>query len=88
VTIKKMPGKASPWLDLLLTVWVVVVGLTYFGGYFAAQLGPLGPPLAAVAQYGFIVYTAMVFVSVLVLALRYLHRHDRDPQDVRTKKKK
>jgi uncharacterized membrane protein YqaE (UPF0057 family) len=73
-----MPEKAPTWLDILLTVWVFVVGIAYFGGYFAAQLGSLGPPLAAFAQYGFIAYTVMVFVSVLVLALRYLHRNDAD----------
>jgi hypothetical protein len=53
--------------DALLTVWIVTVGVIYFGGYFLPALGSLTGAGAAF-------YAAMLLVSAIVVARRFLHR--------------
>ena len=78
-----MPEKPPFWADLLLTLWVLVVGVIYFGGYFVPAIGALTLNASAF-------YALMVLVSVLVLALRFLHRSTQNTEDEakRTKKRK
>ncbi len=63
-----MTGKPPLWADALLTLWVVVVAVFYFGGYFLpAQIG-------VYTQIGAAFYALMLLVSVGTLAWNYLHR--------------
>lgn len=80
---EKPPLKPPLWADILLTVWVLVVGVIYFGGYFVPAIGALTPNASAF-------YALMVLVSVLVLALRYLRRSEPGSEDgdKRTKNRK
>ncbi len=66
-----MIGKPPLWADLLLTFWVIVVAVFYFGGYFLpAQIG-------VYTQIGAGVYALMLLVSVGMLAWNYLHRPEK-----------
>lgn len=67
-----MSDKPPAWTEVLLTLWVVVVGVFYFGGYFVPAIGRL-------TWLGSLFYAGMVLLSALVLALRYLHR-SRHPE--------
>ncbi len=79
---KQSSGKPPLWADLLLTLWVLVVGVVYLGGYFVPAIGALTPNASAF-------YALMVFVSVLTLALRYLRRSGAEAEeDERTKHRK
>jgi hypothetical protein len=64
--------KPPLWADLLLTLWVIVVGLLYCGGYFFPAVGSWTPS-------GGMFFALMVVVSVLVLALRYLRTSTPQP---------
>lgn len=57
--------KPPRWADLLLTVWVIMVGVFYFGGFFF-------PAIGGRTAVGAAFYAVMIFVSVLTLALRFL----------------
>ena len=75
-----MTEKPPLWADLLLTLWVVVVAVFYFGGYFLpAQIG-------VYTQLGAAFYALMLLVSAGMLAWNYLHRTDTKSDD--TKKDK
>lgn len=65
-----MSEKPPIWADGLLTVWVIVVGVTYFGGYFLPALGALTASLAAV-------YGLLLLASAATLALRFLRRDSK-----------
>ena len=59
-------------LDAVLALWCVYVGVVFYGGY----LDPAGIGLQAGS--GIAVYAALVIVSAVVLAIRYL-RKTQDP---------
>ena len=65
------------WADLLLTLWVLVVAVFYFGGYFLpAQIG-------VYTQAGAGFYALMLLVSAGTLAWSYLHRADTTNDDTK-----
>ena len=53
------------WADALLTLWVIVVGVFYFGGFFF-------PAIGSRTAVGEAFYAGMILVSALTLALRFL----------------
>ncbi len=55
------------WADALLTVWVVLVGVLYFGGYFV-------PAIGAFTGDGAAFYAVLVLGAALLIARRYLRR--------------
>jgi len=59
-------------LDVVLALWCVYVGVVFYGGY----LNPAA--LGFQAGSGIAVYAALVIVSAVVLAIRYL-RQTQDP---------
>ena len=67
-----MTEKPPLWADLLLTVWVLVVAVFYFGGYFLPALIGVYTPL------GGAFYALMLLVAAGTLAWRYLHRADTE----------
>lgn len=70
-----MTEKPPVWADLLLTLWVVVVALFYFGGYF------LPSEIGAYTDRGAKVYALMALVSGGILAARFLGRKDEKRKD-------
>ncbi|MDQ2800960.1 MAG: hypothetical protein M3Y13_15110 [Armatimonadota bacterium] len=63
-----MTEKPALWADLLLTLWVVVVAVVYFGGFLLpAQIGVYTP-------FGAVFYALMLLISISTLAWNYLHR--------------
>lgn len=60
-----MPTKPPLWADILLTLWVIVVGVFYVGGFFF-------PAIGGRTAVGAAFYAVMIFVSALTLALRFL----------------
>ena len=63
-----MKGKPPLWADLLLIVWVLVVAVFYFGGYFLpAQIGVYTPSGSAI-------YAVVLLIAAGTLAWKYLHR--------------
>ena len=73
-----MTEKPPLWADLLLTFWVIVVAVFYFGGYFLpAQIG-IYTPLGAVF------YALMLLVAAGTLAWNYLHRADAKSKNTRS----
>ncbi len=75
-----MNDKPAAWADALLTLWVVVVGVVYFGGLFVPALGALTGNFAAF-------YALMVLVGALTLAQKFLHpNHEDSPQTNRRPK--
>ena len=82
-----MTEKPPLWADLLLTVWVVVVAVFFFGVYLVPAIGLYTDSVGAAF------YTLMVLVAAATLALRYLHRNDApgptpEKKDTRPKKRK
>ncbi len=72
--------KPPLWADALLTLWVLVVAVFYFGGYFLpAQIG-------VYTQLGAVFYALMLLVSAGVLAWNYLHRTDAKRGNVKSDK--
>jgi len=66
-----MTEKPPLWADSLLTLWVLVVAVFYFGGYFLpAQIG-------IYTQAGAAFYALMLLVSAGTLAWNYLHRAEK-----------
>ena len=65
-----MTGKPPLWADLLLTVWVLVVAVFFFGVYFVPTVGLWTDSVGAA------LYTIMILVSAGTLAVKYLHRND------------
>jgi len=58
--------KPPVWADWLLTFWVIVVGVFYFGGtFFPEQIGRYTASASAI-------YAVLLLVSAGTLALRYL----------------
>lgn len=55
------------WADFLLCLWVVVVGVCFFGV-------ALWPALGNSTQKASVFYAAMVLVSAVTLALKFLRR--------------
>jgi uncharacterized membrane protein YhaH (DUF805 family) len=68
------------WADWLLTFWVLFVGVVYFGGYFAPEIGALTTNASAF-------YALMVLTSVLFLSLRRLRRPAGKKDDAPAKRK-
>ena len=65
-----MTEKPPIWADWLLTVWVIAVGVFYFGGSFLpAQIGRYTASASAI-------YALMLLICAVVLAFRYLRRAD------------
>ena len=56
------------WADALLTLWVVVVAVVYFGGYFWPEA------VGVYAAAGRTFYAALLLVAAVSLTLRYLNR--------------
>lgn len=78
-----MSEKPPFWTDCFLILWVIVVGVTYFGGYFVPAIGALTGNFAAF-------YAGMVLVSAIVLARRFLQRSTgtaRKPPDAKDEKR-
>lgn len=67
-----MPHKPAVWADALLTLWVLVVGVVYFGGLFVPAIGALTTNFAAF-------YAMMVLAGALTLARKFLHPKPQDP---------
>ena len=61
-----MTEKPPVWADWLLTLWVVAVGVFYFGGTFLPE--QIGRYTAAASA----IYALLLLVSVGAMALRYL----------------
>ncbi len=80
-----MTTKPPLWADILLTVWVLVVALFFFGGYaLPAQIG-------VYTSAGAGLYALMLLASAGTLALRYLNRSpeaQKPEKDKRTKNRK
>ena len=68
-----MTDKPPVWADLLLTVWVLVVAVIFFGVYADPHIGLWTDTASAF-------YVLMVLVSAVALAVRYLGRHQA-PKD-------
>ena len=63
-----MTGRPPLWADGLLTLWVAVVAVFYFGGcLLPAQIG-------VYTQAGAAFYALMLLASAGTLAWNYLHR--------------
>ena len=63
-----MTEKPALWADLLLTLWVVVVAVFFFGGFFLpTQIGVYTP-------FGAVFYALMLLIATGTLAWNYLHR--------------
>lgn len=63
-----MTEKPPLWADTLLTLWVLIVAVFYFGGYFLpAQIG-------VYTQAGSAFYALMLLISAGTLAWGYLHQ--------------
>ena len=69
-----MTEKPPVWADWLLTIWVIAVGVFYFGGTFLP--GQIGRYTAAAAA----IYALLLLVSVGAWALRYLSRSKENPE--------
>ncbi len=78
-----MAHKPAGWADALLTLWVIVVGVVYFGGLFVPALAALTGNFAAF-------YALMVLAGAVALALKFLHpSHEDLPKNTpRTKNRK
>ncbi len=61
-----MNDKPPLWADWLLTVWVIVVGVFYFGGTLLP--GQIGRYTAAASA----IYALLLLVSAGAMAVRYL----------------
>jgi hypothetical protein len=66
-----MTEKPPVWAECLLTLWVIAVGVFYFGGYF------LPATIGRYTAAGATVYALLLLVSVGVLALGYLRRPEK-----------
>ena len=80
-----MIEKPPFWADVLLTLWVLVVAIFFFGGYF------LPASIGIYTQAGSALYALMLLVSVGTLAWKYLHRGDKaqnGAEETRAKKRK
>ena len=63
-----MTEKPPFWADVLLTLWVIIVAVFFFGGYFLpAQIG-------SYTQAGSALYALMLLVAVGMLAWKFLRR--------------
>ena len=69
--------KPPLWADALLTMWVLVVAVFYFGGYFL----PAG--IGVYTQLGAAFYALMLLVAAGTLAWNYLHRSDAGNDDTK-----
>ncbi len=72
-----MTEKPPLWADVLLTLWVVVVGVFFFGGYYFPQ------QVGVYTQAGAGFYALMLLLSAGTLAWNYLHRTDAPKTGVR-----
>ena len=64
-----MTDKPPVWADLLLTLWVLVVAVVFFGIYAFPRIGLWTDTASAF-------YVVMVLASAATLAVKYLHRND------------
>jgi len=76
-----MTEKLPAWADWLLTIWVIAVGVFYFGGTFLPeQIGRYTASASAL-------YALMLLVSAGTFALRYLSRSkNKDSKNKDSKK--
>ena len=63
-----MTEKPPTWADWLLTVWVLAVGVFYFGGYFLPDL--IGRYTASASA----LYALMLLICAAFGAFRYLSK--------------
>lgn len=63
-----MTDKPPLWADILLTLWVIVVTVFFFGGYFFPLF------IGIYTQVGGAFYALMLLVSAGTLAWKFLHR--------------
>jgi len=75
-----MTEKPPLWADGLLTLWVLVVAVFYFGGYF------LPARIGVYTQAGAAFYALMLLIAAGTLAWNYLHRAETNNEE--TKKAK
>ncbi len=81
-------NKLPLWADLLLMIWVAGIAAVYFGGFFVPAIGAYTNNAAAL-------YALMLLISMISVALRFLHREGtpqanpdkKTKQDVRIKRK-
>ncbi len=64
-----MTEKPPAWADWLLTLWVLAVGVFYFGGYFLP--GVIGRYTASASAF----YALMLLVSAGFGAFQYLSKN-------------
>lgn len=64
-----MTDKPPLWADVLMTLWIFVVGLIYFGGYF--RINSVG----AWTERASLFYALMLLLSVSITAWRHLTGH-------------
>jgi len=76
-----MTDKPPLWADLLLTLWVIFVGVFFFGGYFLPR------QIGIYTQAGAGIYALMLLVSAGALAWNYLHRADAQKSKPKAVKK-
>ena len=62
------------WADWLLALWIVFVGVVYYGGALSPAIGSLTPRLATV-------YVLVLTVSVVCGALRLVRKFDKAQSD-------
>jgi len=72
--------KPPLWADALLTLWVLVVAVFYFGGYF------LPDQIGVYTQAGSAFYALMLLIAAGTLAWNYLHRPDADKNNTKNDK--
>ncbi|MGI4791849.1 MAG: hypothetical protein ACRYFS_23750 [Janthinobacterium lividum] len=66
-----LTDKPPIWADWLLTFWVIIVGVFYFGGYFLPdQIGRYTTSASAL-------YALMLLISAGMIAFRYLRGREK-----------
>ncbi len=70
-----MSEKPPVWADWLLVLWVLAVGVFYFGGtLLPEQIGRYTASASAI-------YALLLLVSVGTMALRYLNQSKEKPKN-------
>jgi hypothetical protein len=63
-----MSCKPNPILDVLVSLWVVFVGIVYYGGYWMPRSIGVATGRLSVA------YATMILISAAILCVRFLRR--------------
>jgi membrane protein implicated in regulation of membrane protease activity len=69
-----MMQKPSSWADLLLTIWIAVIAVIFFGPMFVPAIG------LWTASAG-LLSLLMIMAVAVTLALRLVHRRDAPPRE-------